>query len=82
MKCSLDWVRVSHLLFTFSILRKNLPLKSLKRLNLNQMARITSAKTKLIFFKSNKKMSEMRVFWENLNTQKIVICKENFIFKS
>lgn len=61
MKCSLDWVRVSHLLFTFSILRKNLPLKSLKRLNLNQMARITSAKTKLIFFKSNKKMSELSV---------------------
>ena len=37
------------------------PPEKFKKIKFNQMARITSAKTKLIFFKSNKKMSEMSV---------------------
>ena len=72
---------ITSIIYIFHLKEKPPPEK-FKKIRFNQMARITSAKTKLIFFKSNKKMSEMRVFWENLNTQKIVICKENFIFKS
>ena len=42
-------------------LKEKPPTEKFKKIKFNQMARITSAKTKLIFFKSNKKMSEMSV---------------------
>ena len=53
MKCSLDWVRVSHL-YIFHLKEKPPPEKFIK-IKFNQMAQITSAKTKLIFSKVTKK---------------------------
>ena len=47
-------------IYIFHLKEKPPPEKFIK-IKFNQMAQITSAKTKLIFFKSNKKMSEMRI---------------------
>ena len=51
---------ITSITYIFHLKEKPPPEKFIK-IKFNQMARITSAKTKLIFFKSNKKMSEMSV---------------------
>lgn len=51
---------ITSIIYIFHLKEKPPPEK-FKKIKFNQMARITSAKTKLIFFKSNKKMSEMSV---------------------
>ena len=51
---------ITSIIYIFHLKEKPPPEK-FKKIKFNQMARITSAKTKLIFFKSNKKMSELSV---------------------